>query len=285
MIRLLLLAACCLLMAHPAKAGAEWRFDWVQDPVSGEYACSAASDPRFVRTGTAGRETAVVLGVQADGALLLMSETAPFAPNSPSGVEFVVGDARFSLQPRSLNQGRALVFSEEDSIALHRQFEDADAVTMELRFAPQQDVTEHVRFSLAGYRDAAARYKGCRGLLLSPGWMGLFMTNASRDPSWMSWVEKNTTYRTPGIVIVTVDPRKEASRSDLRPGDRILGANGEPAEVGALIRSMKELEAGKTIALDVVRDGVQFRKIVARPRDRDSEGIAEPAPKTKRGRR
>jgi S1-C subfamily serine protease len=103
-------------------------------------------------------------------------------------------------------------------------------------------------------------------LLQSSGWPGLHMTTAPRDPGLIVWLQKNTPYHQPGIIIVTVDPRKEAQKADLRPGDLIMGFNGQAvAEAGDLIRAMKALDPGKMIELDVVRGRTYFKTIIRRP--------------------
>jgi C-terminal processing protease CtpA/Prc len=158
-----------------------------------------------------------------------------------------------------------MIFSEDDSNTLHRQFETGTGVLATMVFSPKgQPVTR--RFSLVGYPETAAQYKGCKGLLQSLGWPGLHMTTPPRDPDQAAWLRKNTPYLRAGIIIITVDPRKEAQRTDLRPGDLILGSNGQAvAEVGDLIRAMKALDPGKTIELDVVRGRTYLKKNLRRP--------------------
>ncbi len=103
--------------------------------------------------------------------------------------------------------------------------------------------------------------------MYSPGWMGLFTTEAVQDPERISLIKKNASYPKHGIVVVTVDPRKEAYKNDLRPGDRIVKCNGQEVEVKDLVRVIKNLDVGKSIELDVVRDGKPLIKTIVRPDD------------------
>ena len=197
--------------------------------------------------------------------MLLQSDQVPFDRRQLDAISVNVDDNPAIAHPEPGPDDRTMVFSEDDSNALHRQFEVGSAILVTMVFGSKgQPVTR--RFSLEGYRETAAQYKGCRGLLQSPGWPGLHMTAAPRDPEHAAWILKNTPYSRPGIIIVTVDPRKEAQKADLRPGDLIAGFNGQAAaEVGDLIRTMKALDPGKTIELDVVRGRTFFKKILQRP--------------------
>ncbi len=253
-----------VLLCH-SSAEAQWRFAWRIDPETHEYTCSAASGAQKVRTGLGDGESSVELVVQAEGRLMLQSDQVAFDRRQLDAIGINVDDNPAVAHPEPGTDDRMMVFSEDDSNTLHRQFEAGTAILATMVFAPKgQPVTK--RFSLEGYRETAAQYKGCRGLLQSPGWPGLHMTTAPRDPEVSAWLLKNTPYRQAGIVIVTVDPRKEAQKADLRPGDLITGFNGQAAaEVGDLIRAMKALEPGKTIELDVVRGRTFFRKSMRRP--------------------
>jgi S1-C subfamily serine protease len=197
--------------------------------------------------------------------MMLQSDQVPFDRRALDAISINVDDHPAIAHPEPGPDDRQMIFSEDDSNALHRQFEAGTGVLATMVFSPKgQPVTR--RFSLEGYPETAAQYKGCRGLLLSPGWPGLHMTTAPRDPGQAAWLQKNTPYRNPGIIIVTVDPRKEAQKIDLRPGDLILGFNGKAAaEVGDLIRAMKALDPGKTIELDMVRGRTYLKKSIRRP--------------------
>ncbi len=264
MMKTVLLVLAWVLLCH-SVAGAQWRFAWRLDPETHEYSCSASSGPQQVRTGLGDAESSVELDVQSEGRMLLQSDQVPFDRRQLDAISINVDDHPAISHPEPGPDDRMMVFSEDDSNALHRQFEAGSAILATMVFSPKgQPVTR--QFSLEGYREAAAQYKGCRGLLQSSGWPGLHMTTAPKDAEQVAWLRKNTPYREPGIVIVTVDPRKEAQKADLRPGDLIPGFNGQAAAgVGELIRAMKALEPGKTIELDVVRGRTYFKKIIQRP--------------------
>ncbi len=198
--------------------------------------------------------------------MTIQSDPLPFDAERLYETWIRVDANRMVVRLSQSSNGRTLTFTEDDSITLHRQFETGSVITVAMIFASGARPVE-ARFSLDGYRSAAARYKGCRGLLLSPGWLGLFMTEAApKDRDLLSWIKNNTPYQTSGIEIVTVDPRKEACKNDLRPGDLIVGLNGNAAgEVKDLISVMKSLEVGKSIELAVVRDRTYLKKILTRP--------------------
>lgn len=264
--RILLVAA----VAAPAMLHAEWGFSWRTDPATGEATCSVSSDARRVGTGSGGTEALVRLGVQGESRITLESDSVPFDAKKLYETSIRVDDNPPVVRLDQSKDGRVLTFSEEDSIALHRQFETGSTVFVVMVFAPKgRPVTQ--QYPLDGYLKAAGQYKGCRGLLINPGWLGLFMSDAAKDPEWLAWVRSATPYTTPGIIIVTVDPRKEAAKNDLRPGDRILAVNGREAEVKDLIRMMKDLEAGRSIELDVVRDRARIKKTLTRPAVADRE--------------
>jgi len=253
-----------VLLCHSA-ADAQWRFAWRLDPDTKEYFCTASSGPQQVRTGLGDAESGVELGVQADGRMVLQSDQVPFDRRALDAISINVDDHAAIAHPEPGFDDRVMVFSEDDSNTLHRQFETGTGVLATMVFSPKgQPVTR--RFSLVGYPETAAQYKGCKGLLQSLGWPGLHMTTPPRDPDQAAWLQRNTPYLRAGIIIVTVDPRKEAQKIDLRPGDLILGSNGQAvAEVGDLIRAMKALDPGKTIELDVVRGRSYLKKNLRRP--------------------
>jgi hypothetical protein len=256
--------AVLLLLAVQSEAGAEWRFAWQGDPSTGGYTCSLSTNAVRVRTGHGSAEANVRLGVQADGFMTLESDSVSFDPETLYETWVRVDDNRMVVRLSQSKDGRTLTFSEEDSISLHRQFETGAMITATMVFAPKgKPVTQ--QFGLEGYQNAAMQYKGCRGLLLNPGWLGVYMTAAPKDAELLAWIRKNTPYQSTGIQVVTVDPRKEAHRVDLRPGDQILGVNNKPAVVADLIRAMKDLEVGRSIELDVVRDRTRITKTVTRP--------------------
>ncbi len=264
MTKSVLLVLPWLLLCH-SVADAQWRFAWRLDPETHEYSCSASSGPQLVRTGLGDAESSVELGVQSEGRMLLQSDQVPFDRRAPDAISINVDDHPAIAHPEPGPDDRMMVFSEDDSNALHRQFEVGSAILVTMVFSPQGPPVTR-RFSLEGYRETAAQYKGCRGLLQSSGWPGLHMTTAPRDPELVVWLQKNTPYHQPGIIIVTVDPRKEARKIGLRPGDLITGFNGQAAaEAGDLIRAMKALDPGRTIELDVVRGRTYFKKIIRRP--------------------
>jgi len=260
-----------LLMLCHSGADAQWRFAWRLDPDTKEYSCTASSGPQQVRTGLGDAESSVELCVQAEGRMLLQSDQVPFDRRALDAISINVDDNPAIAHPEPGPDDRVMIFSEDDSNALHRQFEAGAAILATMVFGPKgHPVTR--RFSLEGYRETAAQYKGCKGLLQSSGWPGLHMTTAPRDPDQAVWLRNNTPYRRAGIIIVTVDPRKEAQKIDLRPGDLILGVNGQAvAEVGELIRAMKALDPGKTLELDVVRGRVYLKKSLRRPDSSRSE--------------
>lgn len=268
--RLRFCAAVLIILLIRTTAEAEWRFAWRTDPSTGEYACSATSDARRVRTRAGGSESDVRLGVQGEGLMTIQSDPAPFDAKRQYETWIRVDDNRMAVHLSRSDDGRTLTFSEEDSIALHRQFETGSTIFVALVFVSgDQPVVE--QFSLDGYRTVTAQYKGCRGLMLNPGWLGLSMTAASKNHPLFSWIRSNTPYQTPGIEIVTVDPRKEAYKSDLRPGDLIVGYNGHAGEIKDLISAMKNLETGGSIELSVVRGRSFLKKIVTRPASPDRE--------------
>lgn len=254
-----------------SSAEAQWRFAWRLDPQTQEYTCSASSGAQQVRTGLGDAESSVELCVQAEGRMMLQSDQVPFDRRALDAISINVDEHPAIARPEPGSDDRLMVFSEDDSNTLHRQFEAGASILITMVFSPKgQPVTR--RFSLEGYPGTAAQYKGCRGLLLSSGWPGLHMTTAPIDPDQAAWLLNNTPYRQPGIVIVTVDPRKEAQKIDLRPGDLILGSNGQAvAEVGDLIRAMKALDPGKTIELDVLRGRTYLKRSLRRPVSSRSE--------------
>lgn len=268
MTKTLLLILAFVLLCH-SVANAQWRFAWRLDPETHEYSCSASSGPQQVRTGLGDAESSVELVVQAEGRMLLQSDQVPFDRRALDTISINVDDNPAIAHPEPGSDDRVMLFSEDDSNTLHRQFEVGAAILATMVFSPKgQPVTR--RFSLEGYAETAAQYKGCKGLLQSPGWPGLSMTTAPRDTAQTAWLRNNTPYRRAGIILVTVDPRKEAQKADLRPGDLILGYNGQAvAEVGDLIRAMKALDPGKTIELDVVRGRTYLKKSIRRPDSRD----------------
>jgi len=261
----IVLLILAFVMLCQSVADAAWRFAWRLDPDTHEYSCSASSGPQQVRTGLGDAESSVELGVQADGRMTLQSDQVPFDRRQLDAISINVDDNPAIAHPEPGPDDRMMIFSEDDSNALHRQFEVGTGILATMVFGPKgQPVTR--RFSLEGYLETAAQYKGCKGLLLSPGWPGLHMTTAPKDPDRAAWLLNNTPYRRAGIIIVTIDPRKEAQKVDLRPGDLILGCNGQAvAEVGELIRVMKALDQGKTIELDVVRGRTYLKKSMRRP--------------------
>ena len=264
MTKTVLLILAVLMLGH-SVADAQWRFAWRLDPETHEYSCSASSGLQQVRTGLGDAESSVELCVQADGRMILQSDQVPFDRRALDAISINVDDHPAVAHPEPGRDDRVMIFSEDDSNTLHREFEAGMGVLTTMVFAPKGQPVSR-RFSLEGYPETAAQYKGCRGLLLSPGWPGLHMTTAPRNPDQTAWLQNNTLYRKPGIVIVTVDPRKEAQKLDLRPGDLILGFNGQAvAEVGDLIRAMKALDPGKTIELDVVRGRSYLKKSLRRP--------------------
>jgi hypothetical protein len=248
-----------------SAAEAQWRFAWRLDPETDEYTCTASSGPQQVRTGLGDAESSVELVVEAEGRMLLQSGQVPFDRRALDAISINVDDSPAVTRPEPGLDDRQMIFSEDDSNTLHRQFEAGSFILATMVFSPKgQPVTQ--RFSLEGYRETASQYKGCRGLLQSHGWPGLHLAAAPRDPVLASWLQSNTPFRKAGIIIVTVDPRKEAQKADLRPGDLILGVHGQPvAEVGDLIRAMKALDQGKTIELDVVRGRTSLKKSMRRP--------------------
>lgn len=253
---------CMCMMQTPAFAA--WSFAWLVEPDSGSPTCSAATERRMVKTGDGKAETSVRLAIQAEGFIAIESDALPFETRSLRDISLSIDGAAPINGPRPGSDNRILTFSEEDSIRLHRQFENGTVITMIMLFAKDgKAVTQ--QFTLERYREVSAQYKACRGLLLSSGWVGMYMTNASSQYEWMAWVKKNSPYEKPGILVVNVDPRKEASKSDIRPGDYIIGFDGEDAEVELLIRAMKGLGAGKAIELDVVRSRERMRKVLTRP--------------------
>lgn len=264
MTKIVVLILAWLMLYHSA-AEAQWRFAWRLDPQTQEYTCSASSGAQQVRTGLGDAESSVELVVQAEGRMMFQSDQVPFDRRALDAISINVDANPAIAHPEPGPDDRMMVFSEDDSNTLHRQFEAGAEVLVTMVFAPKgQPITR--RFSLDGYRETAAQYKGCKGLLQSPGWPGLHMTTPPRDPELAAWLLKNTPYLQAGIIIVTVDPRKEAQKADLRPGDLLLGFNGQAvAEVGELIRAMKALDPGKTIELDVVRGRTFFKKSLRRP--------------------
>ncbi len=253
-------------LAIPSIVDAEWRFAWQGDAKRQEYSCSISSEARRVRPGAGSEESSVQLGIGEDSSIILRSDAAPFDPDALAADGISVDDQPAVKHPERSRDGRTLSFSTEDSLTLHRQFEEGSSITATMVFAPGSKPLKQ-QFSLTGYRTAVAQYKGCWGLLYSPGWMGLFTTEAVQDPERISLIKKNASYPKHGIIIVTVDPRKEAYKNDLRPGDRIVKCNGQEVEVKDLVRMIKNLGVGESIELDVVRDGKPLIKTIVRPDD------------------
>ena len=254
----------CISTAHAA-----WRFAWQENPVTKELGCSMASDAERVWTGPGGAETTIELGVQTEGLITLRSDRVPFDIKSLDAIGINVDDRPAVAGLQAAEDGLMLSYPEEEAVTLHRLFESGSTMLVTVAFAKlKEPVTK--RFSLEGYRAAAAQYKGCRGLLMNTGWVGLSMTTGAPDGKFLAWLAKSTPYRNPGIELVVVDPRKEAHRADLRPGDRIVGCNGQEAEIKTLIRQMKELEAGAALTLDIVRERTLFRKTLTRPKTEDA---------------
>ena len=207
-----------VLLCH-STADAQWRFAWKLDPRTQEYTCSASSGAQQVRTGLGDAESNVEINITADGRMVLQSDQVPFDRRALEAFSINVDDNPAIARPERGHDSRAVIFSEEDSNALHRQFEAGTSILVTMVFGPKgQPVTR--QFSLNGYLETATQYKGCKGLLQSPGWPGLYMTTPPRDPELAAWLQDNTPHRQATIVIVTVDPRKEAQKADLRPGDR-----------------------------------------------------------------
>jgi len=268
MIQWMFIAVIMVLAAAPAQA--QWRFEWSRDPGTGEPSCLAVSPAQIVKTGSGNVESSVRLAVLGDGSITLLSDPVPFLPFASNTIWLQVDDKAVFVFLKPSEDKRSVSFSEEDSIALHHQFEEGAKVTANVVFGPQ-GTAARTTFSLEGYPGVAAQYKGCRGLLLSEGWPGIFMNPMPKDPAWLTWVIGNTPYHKPGIQIVTIDPRKEANRIGLRPGDIIVGFQGQAAEVGPMIRAMKDLEPGKTMELDIVRDRALVKKVLVRPAPKNSE--------------
>jgi hypothetical protein len=263
-------------VASPVRA--DWQFAWQRDPVTGDYACSAFSGGLPLWPGHGDRETTVSLGVQAEGRIIVQSDPVRFAGRTPGTVTVSVdGQPAFA---GAGGDGRTVTFSEEDSVELHRQFETGRSVRVGMVFVGGGQQT-FLTIPLEGYPRAAAQYKGCRGLLLnSEGWTGVHVARAPEDPGWLRWLRDSTSRRGPGVVVMTVDPRKEAYRSDLRPGDVIVGCNGAEADVPSFIGALKGLEPGKAVVLDVVRDHQLLNKSITRPKGgaRRASGREHPAP-------
>jgi hypothetical protein len=266
---LLLALFAVLLCACSLADAAEWSFAWGRDEGTNEYACTASSGSRRVRTGPGKGETDVRLGIQGEGFVTITSDPVPFDASRIYETWIRVDDQPIIVRLNQSRDGRSLTFVEEDSIALHRQFETGSLVTVALVFAPTGTVITQ-QFTLEGYPAIVPQYKGCKGLLLNPGWLGLSLTTAPKDDAGAAWVREHTPYQKPGAVIVTVDPRKEAARSDLRPGDRIIAVNGREAEVKDIIAAMKSAAAGGMIELDILRRNERIRKTVVRPPQSDT---------------
>lgn len=73
------------------------------------------------------------------------------------------------------------------------------------------------------------------------------------------------TYRAPSNQIAEVFRGTEAARAGLRPGDRIVAVDGQPIRDGREMFAAIESSPGKTLRIQIVRDG-QRREIVATPR-------------------
>ncbi len=252
-------------LAFPSIVDAEWRFAWQVDEKRQDYSCSIFSETQRVRTGAGSEESSVQLGIGEDSSIILRSDAAPFDPDALATDGISVDDHPAVKHPERSRDGRTLSFSSEDSFTLHRQFEEGSTITATMVFARGKPLKQ--QFSLAGYRTAVEQYKGCWGLLYSPGWMGLFTTEAIQDPERISLIKKNASYPKHGIIVVTVDPKKEAYKNDLRPGDRIVKCNGQEVEVKDLVRIIKNLDVGASIELNVVRDGIPLTKTITRPND------------------
>ncbi|MDA8099663.1 MAG: PDZ domain-containing protein [Nitrospiraceae bacterium] len=236
--------------------------------MKGDYGCSAASDPQRHWTGVRSAETEIRISVGNNGAVSIESDPAPFDLHALGRMGLAVDDLGRTGGATASRDGRILTYGEDESNALHRMFEEGKAVTATLVFSSAAEPVT-LTFGLDGYQLSAAQYKGCRGLLLNnEGWFGMHMTNAAPDAVWLRWVRENTTYRGPGILVVTVDPRKEAQKNDLRPGDIIVGCNGTDADVSALIRALKKLGPGESLVLDVVRDQAKGSRTITKPGER-----------------
>ncbi len=219
-----------------------------------------------MRTGAGSEESSVQLGIGEDSSIIIRSDAVSFDPDALAADGISVDDHPAVRHPERSRDGLTLSFSAEDSLTLHRQFEEGSSITATMVFAPGGKPLKQ-QFSLEGYRTAVSQYKGCWGLLYSPGWMGLFTTEAVQDPERISLIKKNASYPKHGIIVVTVDPRKEAYKNDLRPGDRIVRCNGQEVEGRDLIRMIKNLGVGESIELNIVRDGTSLTKILTRPDD------------------
>lgn len=262
MMRRIILPALLLLLAATPSPGA-WQFAWQQDPGTDTYHCTLASDPLRVWTGPGNATTEVRINVQGEGLVTITSSSAPFSRRSLDRIGINVDDNAAINGPDPAADYRRLVFTANASVELHRQFEEGTDVLATVVFADQEPVTKRV--PLAGYGSAVERYKGCRGLLLNTGWLGLSMTNSPYDERVLALLARTTPYRRAGVEVLVVDPRKAARQNGILPGDRIIAADGRETDVRTFIETVKALGPGGAVTLDILRDGTMVRLLLTRP--------------------
>ena len=66
-------------------------------------------------------------------------------------------------------------------------------------------------------------------------------------------------------MIYMIHPRKEAAKKKLQPGDRILSYDGKESTVEGFVSAIRNLESGKSLSLEIVRDGKINKVSIVRP--------------------
>ena len=85
------------------------------------------------------------------------------------------------------------------------------------------------------------------------GWLGVNVQDVDRSIAAAYGVEGDG-----GVIVTNIEDDGPASEGDIEIGDLILSFDGEPVEnVRSLTRIVADTEIGKTVPLDLIRDGIR----------------------------
>ena len=240
----------------------EWKYEWRSDKMTGEQTCLVFS--RMLPLSTGYGVSSVYLGIQSNGQFSLQSTDYPFDSRYLTQIGVRIDENAPILAPQKTANSKLFLFSESDSLLIQQQVAKGKEIRIQVVFFPNDERVSGV-LSLSGIVQAIARYNGCRVLVNSQGWLGVYVVDLEREPKWMEWLKKHKKAAEPGVIVITTDPRKVAVKAGLEEGDAIIELNDAPVTVSSLIQSVTSMKAGEEINLTIVRGNRILKKKVTRP--------------------
>jgi len=252
------------LFIIPGSVLADWRFEWKSDTMTDKELCLVFSEKQFYKIGYGKSLSGIYLGIQDNGLVSIHSTKSPFDQTALNVIGLRINDNPSIFGPVVGSNVHTLIFNQVKSAQILAQLATAKTIKLQIVFFPKGDKLIK-QYAANGYIPSVTQFNGCKAIKDGSGWVGVYMFEAANTPELIKWVKEHSDYSSPGVMIITVDPRKEAFKMGLKSSDFILAYNKTPATVADLAKVLSSLEPGSSIELEIAREDRVITKTITRP--------------------